>query len=554
MFVQLVAGLALCSIAVATDTQPLPIVDLRYDRHQASFNSVGRFYNFSNIRYAEPPVGELRFRASVPPRGRSRSVNQGQIGRICPQALPAWSLINTEGVPAYLTGKPFNVSEAEAALASAPVTPPPLDPRTSEDCLFLDVVVPQDIFHKANRTGKSTSPTVVWVHGGGFTTGEKTGSGLYNPAGLFNASQAAGSEGFVFVAINYRLGALGWLAGPDLQADGTANAGLYDQQLALRWVQHNIHLFGGDPRKITVLGESAGAASILHHITAFGGLKGPAPFQQAILQSPAFQLVPSSFLQQQTFEKFLSLLNVTSLAKARKLPSSALITANAAQIAQSRTGSFTFGPVVDGLFAPALPGRLLLQGSFDKNLNVMVGYNGQEGLDFTDLAVVNPSALGAYIQNYFPGIQPSVVDYIDKVLYPPVFDGSYGYKDQISRSALIVGDFGFQCNDNYLDRAFKSKTYAYRFNVPPALHGQDVPYTFWNGPSPAVTSKSIALALQTYITSFAATGVPSGAKLPEFPLWGNESHLLDLNIKGISIIKDPTANERCPWWQKALLY
>ena len=150
-------------------------------------------------------MGELRFRASVPPRGRSRSVNQGQIGRICPQALPAWSLINTEGVPAYLTGKPFNVSEAEAALASAPVTPPPLDPRTSEDCLFLDVVVPQDIFHKANRTGKSTSPTVVWVHGGGFTTGEKTGSGLYNPAGLFNASQAAGSEGFVFVAINYRV-------------------------------------------------------------------------------------------------------------------------------------------------------------------------------------------------------------------------------------------------------------------------------------------------------------------------------------------------------------
>ena len=167
--------------------------------------SIGGYYNFSNIQYAEAPVGELRFRASVPPRGRSRKVNQGKIGRICPQAVPAWELITAQFVPAYLTGKPFNASAAEAALNAAPRTPPSVDPRTSEHCLFLDVIVPQDIFHKTNRTRKSTPPTLVWIHGGGFVGGEKNERSIYNPVGLFKASQAARSEEFVFVAINYRV-------------------------------------------------------------------------------------------------------------------------------------------------------------------------------------------------------------------------------------------------------------------------------------------------------------------------------------------------------------
>ena len=239
------------------------------------------------------------------------------------------------------------------------------------------------------------------------------------------------------------MGALGWLAGPDLQADGTANAGLYDQRLALRWVQHNIHLFGGDPRKVTVFGESAGGSSILHQITAFGGLKGPAPFQQAILQSPAAENLPSSFQQQQAFNKFLSILNVTTIAEARHLPSSALIAANALQIGQSIYSTSTFGPVVDGLFAPALPGRLLLQGSFDKSLNIMVGHNADEALTFVDPALDN-SSLSGYLQSVLLGIQPSIIDYIEKVLYPPLFDGSQGYTDQIGRTALIISDSSFQ--------------------------------------------------------------------------------------------------------------
>lgn len=249
----------------------------------------------------------------------------------------------------------------------------------------------------------------------------------------------------VYVLMNtLQLGALGWLAGPDLQADGTANAGLYDQRLAFRWIQRNIHLFGGDPEKVTVLGESAGGGSIMHQITAFGGLRGPAPFQQAILQSPAFENVASSFDQQQTFEKFLSLLKVKTIAEARHLPSSAVILANSIQVGLAEYGLFAFGPVVDGLFTPALPGRLLLQGSFDKTVKVLNGHNTDEGLLFTDPAFQRDTALEPALRSRFPGIQTSVVDYIEKVLYPPVYDGSHGYTDRIGRVGLLTSDWAFQ--------------------------------------------------------------------------------------------------------------
>lgn len=103
-------------------------------------------------------------------------------------------------------------------------------------------------------------------------------------------------------------------------------------------------------------------------------------------------------------------------------------------------------------------------------------------------------------------------------------------------------------------QAFGNKTYAYQFSVPPALHGQDVPYTFFNGPSTAVLSDATAVALQEYITSFAETGVPSGPSIPSFPLYGNNSTIINLNATSITEIMDPTANARCLWWQKALYY
>lgn len=112
--------------------------------------------------------------------------------------------------------------------------------------------------------------------------------------------------------------------------------------------------------------------------------------------------------------------------------------------------------------------------------------------------------------------------------------------------------FPTACNTFFLDTAYANTTYAYFFSVPPALHGNDIAYTYYNGPNPAVISTPVAIALQEYITHFAETGMPSEAGVPYFPIYGSNNTLQDLNITGISQVVDPAANYRCDWWQKAL--
>lgn len=116
----------------------------------------------------------------------------------------------------------------------------------------------------------------------------------------------------------------------------------------------------------------------MHQITAFGGEQQPVPFQQAILQSPGFQPLVSDDQLNQATSDFLALLNVTTIDEARQLPFEDLATANTIQVGEANYGSFVYGPAVDGSFVPALPGQLLLEGRFAKDVKVMVGHNADE--------------------------------------------------------------------------------------------------------------------------------------------------------------------------------
>ena len=357
--------------------------------------------------------------------------------------------------------------------------------------------------------------------------------------------------------MNYRLGALGWLAGPTLQgAGGVSNAGLYDQRLALDWIQKNIHLFGGDPNKVTVMGESAGGGSIEFQLTAFGGQR-KAPFQQIIPQSPGFLPIASQYVQENSTQTFLSLLNVSSIAEARQLDSSAVISANRLQVGGAPYGSFVYGPVADGVFAPALPSLLLNAGAFSKNISVLVGHNTNEAPSFTPPFVQTQAQTQAFLLVNYPSIPPQSLNYILNVLYPAVFDGTYGYRSNLERLFLLIGESSFTCNTNYISKAYNNQTYNYEFEVPPALHGFDVAYTFYNGQGTNISAglfAPVAEAHQAYITNFVKTGNPNGVGVPSFPMQGMNASMNGLNVTGIMTKRDPTSNPRCAWWQKALLY
>ena len=365
--------------------------------------------------------------------------------------------------------------------------------------------------------------------------------------------------------MNYRVGVFGFLSGPSLQTNGTANAGLYDQRLAIEWVKTHIAKFGGDPNQITIMGESAGGGSVMHQVTAFGGQR-PVAFQRAIPQSPAFIPATSNEAQEATFEESLELLNVSTLQEARDLPSSALIAANYQQITSAPYGTYVYGPVVDGLFVPGLPGNLLAQGLFAQGVQIMAGHNSDEGLLFADPRVNNETGFEQYIRSRFPDIRPGIVEYILGTLYPQRYDGSQPYTSFFARFVLFLSDAFFTCNTNMLVAAATeasresgngmSNSYTYEFAVPPGIHGQDLAYTFYNGPSASVTSKEVAELLQDYIVSFAMTGKPSSHAAGDatfYPYRRNDDALI-LNVTGPSVIRDPTANARCAWWQKALYF
>lgn len=195
-------GLALAAATLVPAGDPLVV---RTDTGVVRGFADGQVTRFNGIPYARPPVGDLRWAPPERPRRWHGVRDATEFGPACPQST------------------------------AGPLVPP----RRAEDCLYLNVTTP----------GGRGKPVMVWLHGGGFSSGAGE---LYDPERL------AAQGDVVVVTVNYRLGALGFFAHPRLGA----NFGLQDQLAALRWVRANAHAFGGDPRNVTVFGQSAGAMSI----------------------------------------------------------------------------------------------------------------------------------------------------------------------------------------------------------------------------------------------------------------------------------------------------
>ena len=189
---------------------------------------------FLGIPYATPPTGEKRFRPPEPIKAWSKPLNAHKPGNICAQ-LPANALVK---IPPQLLTKP------------------------NEDCLYLNVWVPTKTDGSIEHDNK---PVLVFLHGGGYIGGNgftELNCDFYDGQGL------AKDIGAIVITINYRVGIFGFLAHPELfeESGTTGNYGIQDQREALKWIRNTASSFGGDPNRVTVMGQSAGATSVLHHL------------------------------------------------------------------------------------------------------------------------------------------------------------------------------------------------------------------------------------------------------------------------------------------------
>ncbi|KAI1878015.1 uncharacterized protein JN550_000197 [Neoarthrinium moseri] len=512
--------------------QDTPTVDLGYELHSSTYNSTGDYYIFKNVPYAEQPIGDFRFQKSVLPTGASSSVNDGGSADLeCMQAYPGWVV--------ELQAAAYGVDVATMAYILYNAG------NQTESCLLLDIYVPASIYDLGIA---AEAPVLVWTHGGGFTYGSKTS----DFAGLLSRSNNTS----IIVSLNYRLGVFGWLDGSDV----TPNLGLYDQRLAFDWIKEYIGRFGGSASRITAMGESAGASSMLHHITASGGAE-KAPFEQAVILSPAYQFnLDGANGYKLTMEEATSQTGgtVDSVEELKNLTSEQLKSINQAVVYASAIGGFNYGPVVDDTYVPNHPQVLLLEGKFDHSVNLLVSHTSNESVPFTPSNISTAEDVHAHISQLFPEASPETIEYMLTEIWPDVLDGTYPWTTEFARAVKIGTEVHFSCSSRYLSVAFDNHTYDSIFSYMPGYHAQDVPFYFFNGDTSTpnngqLTNPTIAYAMQDHVMTFTLTGNPNylGASV-EWPIYGSDAQVLDYTFTGPDVGTDDLKNPRCDWIQQAM--
>lgn len=397
--------------------------------------SDGHVDSFLGIRYGASTAGANRWTAPQPPERAHGVFDATTPGDSCPQPINQFSATNTQ----------------------------------SEDCLFLNVWRP-------HHDRDDRRPVLIWIHGGALINGA---GAAYDPEVMVEES------GIIVVTINYRLGALGWLADAALaDAHGdSGNYGLMDQQLAMKWVRDNIRHFGGDPDKVTISGESAGGLSTLSNLaspTAKGLFRG------AIVESGAYMLftVQSLAAQEAAGAKFVTAVGCTETSNAaiaaclRNVPVATLLANEGANGASPTAGVATLPQALSQAFAsgqfnqvPVLQGtnhdegRLFEPFSFDPTFTFVQGGPAQALLDKGTLTYDQEIGI-------FPGL-PAILQPPVAALYPPTAfpnPDNMGAPSADEALSQIFTDIVFACNGLSANRMLTKfvPVYAYEFADPNA--------------------------------------------------------------------------------------
>ncbi len=483
------------------ENQPSPLENVKISNGNLH-GTGGSVHAFLGIPYAAPPVGSLRWRP--------------------PQAAASW------------TGTRDSTRPAHPCVQKG-------RPESSEDCLYLNVWTP------AQRSTDHL-PVMVWIHGGGFVAGAG-----YWPD--FNG-RALARKGVLVVTINYRLGVFGFLAHPDLMKESphhaSGNYGLMDQLYALQWVKTNIAAFGGDPRRITIFGESAGATSIGYLLVSplARGL-----FQAAILQSPSRVLLPDPELKN-TVNGLTPMEDVGNAITPHIADLRALETAEVVEKAKLVTDRLYApgGPAklglrpeshvhiptahdvpwwafVDGWVIPAQTETLYRQNK-ETVVPVLAGVNANEGSVFLRQFPVHTEQ--QYKEYLASNYQPCSVAM--RRLYPGKDNSEIkAAADRIITDALFLyGARGIL----QAEARKKQKVFLYRFarisknpeRVPlGAWHGADVAYVFGSA-DPRVDPQGfdtddakVSEEIMDRWTQFAKTGNPNNTHSVTWPIWNEKT-------------------------------
>jgi para-nitrobenzyl esterase len=425
-------------------------------------------FAFLGIPFAAPPVGELRWRAPQPPHQWSGVFDAMQFGKHCPQA------------------------------SSVP------DPNASEACLFLNVYVPRGL--EADGHNRDPRPVMVWVHGGAHIFGD---GDAYDPTPMLQTG------GVIVVTLNYRLGALGFLAHPALAADGsTGMYGIQDQQMALRWVKTNIAQFGGDPHNVTIFGESAGGLDVITHLVS---PQSAQYFDKAIVQSGAYQLPTPSLSASESlgvaFANSVGCLDQT--ATCLRSTSVANVLAHGANAFNQST--------VDGDVLPESQLAAIRAGHI-KRVPVIQGANSHEGRFF-----VSPGLTESGYQLTLAAIAAATGKPFEQIRATYPLNATTSAFDAASEA---FGDAAFACSAQLSSRllaAHGTRVYTYEFDDAAAsplgaMHSAELKYLFnlnFGGPtvgpdSLPESSQLLAARMRRYWTQFARSGNTNSSDPPSW--------------------------------------